>query len=153
MYKVYDYHNQDYLRQQGQDHPAEFPDRDAAVKFLEQHKEISTIPPQSVFTIHEDTMHKDLKSAFETYYDAKIEVSFNSPEGHVTVLHHEDTDRFGVAYLNLDTQEVSSKGGFQNKDMAVDFADEIKEFGMDMEKTDINGKELLQKEPELEFDR
>jgi hypothetical protein len=179
MYKIYDYHNRAYLStngvpygQQGAtDKVLEVPDQKAAEDFLynygdnDHHRfdvqsrldaRDTGVPIQNAYAIHEDSLHDDIKNIFENYYEAKIEVSFDIGNGHTVVLKDEEHDRYGVALIDMDTQEVYSKGGFMDKDQAMDYADDLKshEFkDIEYETPDFTLEETIEERTFHEIER
>jgi hypothetical protein len=79
------------------------------------------------YFIYKDTMANEIKTGLEHYYKGKVEMTMDTPSGFVAVLKDEKTERYGVAFINMETQDVFSKGGFQLKRHSIELANETVE--------------------------
>ncbi|MGG1571664.1 hypothetical protein [Fictibacillus sp. NRS-1165] len=164
MYKVYLQKEEKHLTRDGRtgdvksqrDSDYTFPTKQEAERSLRRHldRKSERDRDRERPLIYSDTMVPELKNGLERYYKGKIEMSQDTPSGFAAVIKDNKTGRYGVAFVNMDTQDVFSKGGFQRKRTAVDLTDEIKDRDIKFndpnrlrfDKPDFNMKQLETRE-------
>jgi hypothetical protein len=175
MYKVYLEKEEKHLSKDGEsvdlrkgkDHPVTFRTEEEARKawedYYKEHKPLRSKDHEKAL-IYKDTLHPELREGIERYYKGKIELAIDTPSGNAIVLRDDQIKRYGVAFLNMDTQDVFSKGGFQKKRHAVELAQETRDRDiaftprrLQINKPDFNMKKIETKEKvthiEMEINR
>lgn len=110
-----------FKEEKGIKEKVEFSSYEEAVEAAEKHLK------GKEYLVYQDNMVPELRNGLEHFYKAKVELTMDTPSGFVAVLKDNTTDRYGVAFINMDTQDVFSKGGYQEKKHSVELAKETLE--------------------------